>query len=223
MVNFVCVYWGNKYPLIYLQNLYNMVQKNLTIPHNFICFTDKDNLPISGNIDYRKLPRKDLEGWWNKMQLFSPDSNLIGQNLYLDLDVVILDNINELATFGDDKTFGVINDFNPTTKVFNSSVLKFNNEITTEAIWNPYINNLHEYHNYSSDQVVMSILMKNNIHTKIMPDEWTFSYKWFSRTNPRYDENKHTYELKKNSKISVFHGRPNPHESMQEWVVNNWK
>lgn len=200
-----------------------MVQKNLTIPHNFICFTDKDNLPISGNIDYRKLPRKDLEGWWNKMQLFSPDSNLIGQNLYLDLDVVILDNINDLATFGDEKTFGVINDFNPTTKVFNSSVLKFNNEITTKSIWNPYINNLHEAHGYSSDQVVMSILMKNNIHTKIMPDEWTFSYKWFSRTNPRYDENKQTYELKKNSKIAVFHGRPNPHESTQKWVKNHWK
>ena len=39
-MNFCCVYYGDKYDVKYVQNLYNMVQRHLTIPHKFYCFTD---------------------------------------------------------------------------------------------------------------------------------------------------------------------------------------
>ena len=47
MINFVCIYYGNKYTFPYVKNLHNMVERNLTIPHRFICFTD--NTVISHN------------------------------------------------------------------------------------------------------------------------------------------------------------------------------
>ena len=114
-MNFVCVYWGDKYKTDYVQNLYNMVQRHLTIPHKFICFTDHVKLHkiVKGDIEFRQFKHHDYQTWWNKLQLFSEDAELEGPNLYMDLDVVILENINEMATFGDDDTFGVINDFNP--------------------------------------------------------------------------------------------------------------
>ena len=114
-MNFVCVSYGDKYKPEYVQNLYNMVQRHLTIPHKFICFTDHVKLHkiVKGDIEFRQFKHHDYQGWWNKLQLYSEESGLEGPCLYMDLDVVILENINDMATFGDDDTFGVINDFNP--------------------------------------------------------------------------------------------------------------
>ena len=51
-MNFCCVFYGTKYKVEYVQNLYNMVQRNLTIPHNFVCFTDDIRLhrKVTGDI-----------------------------------------------------------------------------------------------------------------------------------------------------------------------------
>ena len=38
--NVVCIKWGNKFGADYVNSLYRMVEKNLTIPHRFVCFTD---------------------------------------------------------------------------------------------------------------------------------------------------------------------------------------
>jgi hypothetical protein len=154
--------------------------------------------------------------------LFSEEAHLTGTCLYLDLDIVILDNIDEIATFGDDMTFGVINDFNPNTKEFNSSVMKFNNDVATKAIWSKFLEKKAKLMELQGDQNVMSKLIKGNVNLKVMPDEWTFSYKWYSRTDPRFGKTRWTFEKKPNAKIAVFHGSPRPHESEQKWVQKEW-
>ena len=223
-MNFVCVYYGNKYPLEYVQNLYNMVQRHLTVPHKFICFTDHKNLKIKGDIEFRTFTaRRDLDGWWNKLQLFSPEANLKGSNLYMDLDVVIVDNIDCMANFGHNKTFGVINDFNRSTKMFNSSIMKFNNENATKTVWLPFLEDENNMKRNQGDQNVMSHFVKKTGIHEVMPDELTFSAKWYDRDKPRFHKLDWTFELKKHAKVAVFHGKPNPHESDQDWVKNNWK
>lgn len=224
MLNVVCVYYGLKYPLDYVQVLYNMVQRHLTVPHKFICFSDhvKPQKLLKGDITFRKFKHHDYPGWWNKLQLFSEEAHLTGPCLYLDLDIVILDNIDEIATFGDDMTFGVINDFNPKTKEFNSSVMKFNNDVATKAIWSRFLENKAKLMELQGDQNVMSKLIKGNDNLKVMPDEWTFSYKWYSRTDPRFEKGRWTFEKKQNTKIAVFHGQPTPHESNEKWVQKEW-
>tara|TARA_Y100000782_G_scaffold109397_1_gene134240 strand:+ start:506 stop:1183 length:678 start_codon:yes stop_codon:yes gene_type:complete len=224
MINVVCVYYGIKYSLDYVQVLYNMVQRHLTVPHKFICFSDhvKPQKLLKGDITFRKFKHHDYYGWWNKLQLFSEEAHLTGTCLYLDLDIVILDNIDEIATFGDDMTFGVINDFNPNTKEFNSSVMKFNNDVATKAIWSKFLEKKAKLMELQGDQNVMSKLIKGNVNLKVMPDEWTFSYKWYSRTDPRFGKTRWTFEKKPNAKIAVFHGSPRPHESEQKWVQKEW-
>ena len=44
-LNVCCVYWGDKFSTDYVQTLYYMVRRHLTIPHNFIVFTDNVKLP----------------------------------------------------------------------------------------------------------------------------------------------------------------------------------
>ena len=57
------------------------------------------------------------------MQLFNPDNGLSGVNLYLDLDVVILRNIDCFAKFSNEKDFNITTDFND-RKLHNSSIMK---------------------------------------------------------------------------------------------------
>ena len=224
MVNVVCIYWGTKYPTIYVQNLYNMVKRNLTVPFTFTCFTDHVKLQklVQGDIRVRSMPYHNFKGWWNKMTLFSPKANLQGEILYLDLDLVILENIDCLLSFEKNKCC-FINDFNKSKYYFNSSVMRFNNNIMTEHVWDPYVKHRNTYDKMLGDQNVITQLIKRTKHYAIYPDEWTFSYKWYDRKKPRYKKKDHTYELRPNTKIAVFHGKPNPHESTQEWVKNNWK
>ena len=47
-----------------------------------------------------------------------------GVNFYLDLDVVILENIDKFITFSKDDEFSITRDFSYPTKGFNSSVMK---------------------------------------------------------------------------------------------------
>ena len=223
-MNFVCVYYGTKYSLDYVQVLYNMVQRHLTIPHKFICFSDhvKPQKILKGDIEFRKFRFHDYDGWWNKMQLFSEEADLKGPCLYMDLDVVILDNINELATFGDDMTFGVINDFNILTKEYNSSIMKWHSETMRPIIWDEFVKRRQYWYTLQGDQNAMSKLVKGSQYLKVMPDEWTYSYKWFSRQDPRFDKSRWTFEKKEKAKVAVFHGRPLPHDSDEKWVKELW-
>ena len=224
MINFVCVFYGNKYKPIYVQNLYNMVKRHLTIDHKFICFTDNTSLhkQVKGDIEFKQFPLFDEQGWWNKMQLFHPDSGLEGVNLYMDLDVVILKNIDQMANFGDDMTFGVLHDFTGFDGI-NSSIMKWNNKNATPAVWEKYYEDRPKWRRFQGDQNVTFELLKNLPWMRYMPNDWTFSYKWFTRDDPRFHKSDWTFEKNSESLVAVFHGQPNPHESDVEWVQNNWK
>ena len=53
-----------------------MVQRHLTIPHKFIIYTEHTKMQklVKGdNVEVRKIPFHDYQGWWNKLTLFSPE------------------------------------------------------------------------------------------------------------------------------------------------------
>ena len=224
-MNFICVNWGLKFKPLYVQNLYNMVQRHLTIPHKFILFTDRIKLhkTITGdNFEIRKLPFEEYKGYWQKLTLFSPEANLKGPCLYMDLDVVIMKNIDDMFTYGKDHNFVGMNDFNPTTGQFNSSIMKFNNNTTSDLIWKEYMKRRGDFRKHAGDQNIITDLIKKHKDTISFPDSWTQSYKWFNREGKRYHKSKWTFEKDPNAKVCIFHGHPNPHDSDQEWVKNLW-
>ena len=212
MKNFVCVCWGDKYPFEYVQKLYNMVQRNTTVEHKFIVFTDSVSMhgKLSPEIEIRKLFHHDYEGWWNKLQLFSPEADLVGENL------------DDFFNHGEEDTFSIINNFNLSTKIFNSSIFKWNNKTATDLIWHPWLADRGSLKRNHGDQDVVSKLVEKSPKLRIFPDEWSFSYKWHNRVNPRYSKSDWTFE-RGTGKVAVFHGAPNPHESDQEYIKNAWK
>ena len=237
MINFCCVFYGQKYDPKYVQVLYNMIQRHLTVPHRFICFTDHVRLQkmIDGDIICKPFHYHNYHGWWNKLQLFSREAELECVNFYLDLDVVILENIDKFITFSKDDEFSITRDFSYPTKGFNSSVMKWNNSIETDRIWKPFLKDKTALMQLQGDQNVISKLTTDvisdmpNLKVKPKPavvpypDEWTFSYKWHDRIEPRFHKGKWDFTRLEGASISVFHGTPNPHEAEQDWVKNNWK
>ena len=62
MYNFACVCYGQKYSVEYVQKLYSMVTRNITLPINFIVFTDHvkmHKMVFGENLDIRQFPETD--------------------------------------------------------------------------------------------------------------------------------------------------------------------
>ena len=136
MITVACVKWGDKYSEEYVYRLRDMVAKNLSIPHQFVCISDEF---IEGIYTSKPPNEFELDGWWPKMFLYRPDL-FTGKVLYLDLDTVIQKNIDALVSYSDGFC-GVYTKWNPITtdgtyawttlrhKIpFNSSVLTFTAE-----------------------------------------------------------------------------------------------
>jgi hypothetical protein len=226
MYNFACVCYGDKYPIEYVQNLYNMVKRNTTIDHKFYVFTDlvKLHKQVEGDIIFNKFPEDDLQGWWNKMQLFHTNSPLEGTTLYMDLDVCITENIDCFFTYKPDMNFVGMNDFNPATKGWNSSVMKFKNNAMHDSLWLRFMKDRPNLlRRFAGDQNLLSEFIKGTPGCDSFPDSWTQSYKWYDRKGNRYSRQDMKYDHNGESIVTVFHGQPNPHESDQEWIKNNWK
>ena len=69
------------------------------------------------------------------MQLFHPDVDLPGTTLYTDLDVIITHNIDCFFTYKPEVEFMGMNDFNPTSGVFNSSIMRFDQSKMHDKLW----------------------------------------------------------------------------------------
>ena len=113
--------WGDKYDASYVNKLYNMVSRNLAREFRFICLTD-DNSGFLSSIESFDIPKLNLpegipERGWTKLVTFSKHiSDIKGQCLFLDLDVIIVNGIDELFDLPGD--FFIIKDFNYLFSVF---------------------------------------------------------------------------------------------------------
>lgn len=123
----LCLKHGTKYNEDYVNILYSMVKRHCTLDVEFVCLTDNP-IGIDPNVTIITLPQG-IEGWWCKPYIFSNELGLSGTILYIDLDVVIADNIDQLFTYASD-SWSTIRDFTrkqrPSWQKYNSSVVKFN-------------------------------------------------------------------------------------------------
>lgn len=83
----------------YVNTLYAMVKRNMTLPFRFICITD-DTAGIHPAVETKPLLDDNPKGWWQKVTYFKdPLYDLEGPVLALDLDLLILDNIDCLFEY----------------------------------------------------------------------------------------------------------------------------
>jgi hypothetical protein len=111
MINIVCLKWGTKYGPEYVNRLFAGVKRNTTVDFKFHCFTE-DTTNLNAEIVTHPLPFNTLEGWWNKLYLFSKDLPIpLGEKIFfIDLDTLIVSNIDSLLNL-DCKDIIVLRDF----------------------------------------------------------------------------------------------------------------
>jgi len=205
-VTVCCVLWGDKFSEDYVHNLKAAVERNTTVPHEFVCLSDRQ---ISGV--KTKLLKGGMTGWWNKLQLF--DGEIRGRIVYFDLDTIITSSIDWLmkytGTFAGIEDLGVANAHQQHLKgVMQSGVMAWRSEamdwvnleftLTQAAVTNQFRGD-GEYLNH--------IVKQRDLLQRLYPNS-VKSYK--------YDV--YPDKLEQTSVI-CFHGRPSIIQAMNESVT----
>lgn len=232
MINVLCLKHGDKYNSDYVNRLYNMVNRHLTIPHRFVCFTESST-DLNPNIDVIPLPKRiPLKGWWWKPYLFKQghfDNN--DTNLFFDLDMVIVNSIDKFLEYEPESFVGL----KDVGRVFRHVPVKLGSAVMKwpanhySNIWNDFVSSSTVTTKYRGDQDWIWECYRTQI--KFFPDIWIQSYKWEIRNRTDLIKNHDRYIFKdiKNpvidseTSVLAFHGTPNPCDVFDPIIVDNWK
>lgn len=109
----VCMKWGVRYPSIYVNKLWSMIQRNTTRRTKLVCYTD-DAAGINPDIAVFPMLELALPGMyaklpWRKIALWAGElPGLSGDVLFLDLDVVVTGSLDSFFDYRPDLSFCVI-------------------------------------------------------------------------------------------------------------------
>jgi hypothetical protein len=220
-VNVVCLKWGDKYPAHYVNRLYSMVERNLALPHRFVCVTD-DSSGLDPVIETKPIENPELTGWWHKLTLFKPKFfDLEGPALFLDLDLVIIKGLDSFFLYPG--AFCIIRDWTP--QDHNSAVFRLDLG-TLPEVWEQFArDHASVTKRLHGDQDWLREMLPN---AEGWPSGWVKSYKRHLHGNAG-EELAH---LPPDTLIVAFHGHPQPHEvkdgnwrswKQTPWIAEYWK
>jgi hypothetical protein len=229
MINVLCLKHGKKYGPEYVNNLYNMIERHLALPHKFVCFTENTN-GLDQKIDVIDLPVDcGYKGWWWKPYAFKrdhfPQDDI---NLFIDLDMVIVKNIAKIFEHRPGKFLGLEDPGRVWGRKnrLGSAVMRWPSGAYSD-IWeklNPSVMT-----KFRGDQDWIFSLYQKDL--EFYPEKWIMSYKWEVRKkqelsgfgeNARFKEKKNV-DLDPETMILAFHGHPQPHQVEDPIIVNNWR
>ena len=246
--------WGSLYGPHYVNNLARGVREHLKRPHRFICFTD-DPSGLDPEVETFPLPdlglppgHEDLR--WRKLAIFKKNlAGLQGTALFLDLDLVIVDDLAPL--FELEGPFFIIRDddlfrdkplraLNPERDAFlksvgNSSVFRFevgqHSYILDAFLANPQA----ATETYKISQQFQSAQLSQHGHLAYWPKDWCVSFK--NDCVPRHLKSYFAEPvLPEGARIVVFAGSPKMDDALNgrggkwyrrigdvEWLKEAWE
>ena len=197
-----CVKARPAYDHHYVNRLQAMVAHHMSLPHRFVCFTDD---PSGIKCPTRALP-SGLTGWWAELALHRPNV-LSGPVLYLDLDTVILDSLDFIASYGGD--FSILRDFYRPDG-YGSGVMLW--RTAQPQVWNRWIAEGRP-DNHHGDQGWMEEAVPNADRLQDV-----FPGKFCSFKADECDDGAPV-----DAAVMCFHGYPKPHELPEtHWAYRLW-
>lgn len=234
-----CMKWGTLYGADYVNRLHSMVKRNLSSDFKMVCFTD-DEKGIISEVDCYPIPEINVPGnlperMWKKLTTLKGDLyGLKGIALFLDLDVVIVDNID--CFFEIEGDFRIIKDYNKQWRITgNSSVYRF------DIGHYPYVfdyftenfKSIQKAHRNEQEYLTTAIHEKGKL--QYWPVEWCPSYKYDCLSRIPFAFWKKPI-IPEGAKIIIFHGEINPPKAIKggrgkwyryvapaPWVADYWK
>lgn len=223
MVNVLCMKWGTKYGPEYVNRLFHMVQRNLSLPFRFTCLTD-DTTGLEAGIETLPIPEIEIPARhahspWRKLTLFSERlGDLRGKALFLDLDLIILQPIDDFFSYSE--KFSIIENWSQRGRgIGNSSVYCF------EIGGHPEVLAYYQQHSagvlqrHSNEQIYLSRKIGD---IDFWPPTWCRSFKYHAipRGPMRYFKSP---RIPEGCRILVFHGHPNPDAAMIGDYRGRWR
>ena len=228
-VTFATCYWKGKfrgrenvYTPDWVFRMERMVKRNFSFAKStrFVCLTNVDLEPSRPtDTQCETIPLKYsniLKGWWSKMELFRSDLFTPGERvIYLDLDLVILNDLSPFVSF--DADFGIVKSFgNPnkekgTVHKYNSSVMVFNaHSEVVRHLWEHFIVTENVQNDYRGDQDFIGDV----VTAKTFPENWITKLRYLDDPNKKPKEPKIVLCMPKKNNIAA--GR-------YDWVREIWK
>lgn len=208
----LCMKWGVKYGPEYVNRLYGMVSRNLSSFGRFVCLTDDRSGIRSEVLCYPipalPLPSYERDGGWRKLAAFSPEAaSVLGDRvLYMDLDIVVVDELDPFLSSPDD--FVIIRDWaRPFASIGNSSVFTYRPSRSMD-VFERYVRD-HERitRRFRNEQEYLTSYMRDFGALRYWPRGWCASFK--HSCIPIWPTNLwRTPRRPRRAYIVVFHGDP---------------
>lgn len=173
---------GPTYTKEHVQRLAAQVKLKLKQPYFFVCITDSP-----------------LPGWWAKISLFQPGRFAADRVLYLDLDVAITGNLDELIDYP--APFVIIKNWNKIG--YNSSVMVWDTGYADDLYRDFDASEGGDMTRFKGDQ---QYIWAKRHGERTFPRDWCKSFKRLVLTNESFHD----------MRVCVFHGYPKP------WDVARW-
>lgn len=246
--NIICLKWGTRYPASYTNTLYRSVKKHLHRPFRFVCITD-DPTGLDEGIDIEPFPAdpgvKAPFKWpdiYVKLLVFQDGfANLKGPTLFMDVDVVIMDDIDCFFDYKPGENCIIHNWiewhktlFRKRPAIGNSSIFRFEAG-KSHYIYEKFMSDIEwamDRSIFPTEQAFLTYAMKE---VNWWPEEWVRSFKRYCR--PAFPFNLFVAPKPPKTRILVFHGAPDPdqavvgfddgkihHKSLPApWIEDYWK
>lgn len=219
-VNVVCFKFGTKYGPEYVNKLFRMCKRNLTLPFRFVCITEMPN-QLEKGIEIFPLPEFEEPTpeylkrcqCWRKLALFDKQyHDLQGKVLLLDIDIVIVDNIDCFFTFSN--KLAMPQNWSKPGRLFGQgSVICFDMGKYSSLLEKWRRDAASVYKRYDSEQnYIPEELGRDNIAW--FPVEWCRSFKDHCMPGGILNSFITPQKIPKGARIIVFHGNPNPHDAI---------
>lgn len=235
----LCMKWGTKYGPEYVNRLHGMVTRHLRGACRFVCLTD-DRIGIDAAVTCLPIPELALpdgspERGWRKLTTFQLDLHgLRGTALFLDLDVVIVDDITPF--FEVPGHFLIIHDWKRRWRVTgNSSVYRFELGAHPEVLHGFLRDATGVRAHFRNEQAYLSDVMHQQGQLRYWPDAWCRSFKY--HCIPPWPTNAwREPSIPAGARILIFHGEVNPPDALAgqrnrawrvmrpaPWIADHWR
>ena len=222
----LCMKWGTKYGPEYVNRLHAMVRRHLKGDFKFVCLTDRTE-GIRAEVQCFPIPEMNIaeakrDGAWKKLTTFEADLyGLQGTALFLDLDVVIVDDITSF--FEVPGEFLIIHDWKRPQRVTgNSSVYRFTLGAHADVL--DKFRKEHEAlrREFRNEQAYLSDEMHKQGKLQYWDASWCASYKYHCIAP--WPMNYFTEpKVPQGARIVIFHGVMNPPDALAGLSKGNWR
>ena len=222
-VNVICMKYFTRYGPHYANRLRRAVQRHLSRPFRFVCFTD-DPTGLDDAIEAHPLPplnvpKQFYPSAWLKLAFFQNGlADLQGPTLVLDLDLVIVDSLDCFFDYEPDRICIIHNWIEwrktllrPRPDIGNSSVFRFNAGESQFVLDSFHSETEHALRDFPTEQSYLTKAIRPR--KTWWPEEWVRSFK--RQCMPSFPLNLiQPPRIPTGARIIAFHGKPDPDEAL---------